>query len=131
MNINTTARHRDIDPEVRIHAQQRLERLAHFVKHPDDLMEAHVVFDCEKYRHSAEVTLKIRRIGEVFSREEADDPRAAIDLAAERLEHQILKAKDRLIHRQQEGGIRALNGERNGANETSAADDADELESEE
>jgi ribosome-associated translation inhibitor RaiA len=67
----------------------------------------------------------------VFSREEADDPRAAIDLAAERLEHQILKAKDRLIHRQQEGGIRALNGERNGANETSAADDADELESEE
>jgi ribosomal subunit interface protein len=110
MNLHTTARHCELDPEIRIHAQQRLERLAHYVKHPDDLMEAHVVFGLEKYRHSAEVTLKIRRLGEVFSREEADDPRAAIDLAAERLEHQILRAKDRRTERRHAGGLRALNG---------------------
>jgi ribosomal subunit interface protein len=126
MNLHTTARHCEIDPEVRIHTQQRLERLAHYVKYPDDLMEAHVVFDCEKYRHSAEVTLKIRRIGEVFSREEADDPRAAIDLAAERLEHQILRAKDRRTERRHEGGLRALNGNAAAAGETDETDEAGE-----
>src|SRR5437762_14121473 len=109
MNVHATVRHCEIDPEVRVHAQERLERLAHYVHDPDELMEAHVVFACEKYRHSAEVTLKTRRLGEVFSREEADSARAAIDLAAERLEHQLRRAKERLIARRHAGGPRDLN----------------------
>ncbi|MBI1795761.1 MAG: ribosome-associated translation inhibitor RaiA [Candidatus Eisenbacteria bacterium] len=125
MNVHTTARHCELDPEVRTHTQQRLERLTHYLRHPDDLMEAHVVFAAEKYRHSAEVTLKIRHLGEVFSREEAGDPRAAIDLAAERLEHQILRAKERRVERRHAGGLRALNGaEANGEADADADADA-------
>jgi ribosomal subunit interface protein len=118
MKIGITARHCELDPEVRIHAQQRLERLAHFVRDPDDLMEAHVVFACEKYRHSAEVTLKTRRLGELFSREEASDARAAIELVGDRLEHQLLKLKSRRKDlKRAGGGIKAMNGAANGTPE--------------
>jgi ribosomal subunit interface protein len=98
MKINTTARHCELDPEVRIFVQQRLERLLRYFRDPRDLMEAHVVVAAEKYRHSAEITLKLRR-GEVVGREQADDPRAAVELAAERLEHQIRRLKERRMDR--------------------------------
>jgi ribosomal subunit interface protein len=115
MKIGITARHCELDPEVRIHAQQRLERLAHFLRDPDELMEAHVVFASEKYRQSAEVTLKTRRFGELFSREEASDARAAIELVGERLEHQLLKLKSkRKDLKRAGGGIKAINGAANG-----------------
>lgn len=123
MKIGITARHCELDPEVRIHTQQRLERLAHFVRDSEDLMEAHVVFDCEKYRHSAEVTLKTRRLGDLFSREEASDARAAIELVGERLEHQLLKLKSkRKDLKRAGGGIKAINGAANGV---SAGDEAE------
>ena len=77
MKISTTARHCELDPEIRLFVHQRLERLLRYFRDPRDLMEAHVVVGLEKYRHSAEITLKLRR-GEVVSREEANDSRAAI-----------------------------------------------------
>jgi putative sigma-54 modulation protein len=109
MQIHTTTRHCELDPEVRVHAQERLERLARYFRNPDDLMEAHVVFEREKYRHSAEVTLKLRH-GEVVSREQADDPRAAIDLATAHLEQQLRRRKEKMIERRHGGGLRGLNG---------------------
>ncbi|MEK7331291.1 MAG: ribosome-associated translation inhibitor RaiA [Candidatus Eisenbacteria bacterium] len=107
MNISTTARHCELDPEVRIFVQQRLERLLRYFRDPRDLMEAHVVVAAEKYRHSAEITLKLRR-GEIVGREQADDPRAAIELAAERLEHQIRRLKERRLDRKRGGRAREV-----------------------
>jgi ribosomal subunit interface protein len=107
MNISTTARHCELDPEVRIFVQQRLERLLRYFRDPRDLMEAHVVVAAEKYRHSVEITLKLRR-GEVVGREQADDPRAAIELAAERLEHQIRRIKERRLDRKRGGRAREV-----------------------
>ena len=121
MNISTTARHCELDPEVRLFAQQRLERLLRYFRDPRDLMEAHVVVAAEKYRHSAEITLKLRR-GEVVGREQADDPRAAIELAAERLEHQIRRLKERRLARKRGG--RARDGTLPAAAETSTDDAA-------
>src|SRR6266850_5792288 len=105
MNISTTARHCELDPEVRIFAHERLERLLRYFRDPRDLMEAHVVVVAEKYRHSAEITLKLRR-GEVVGREQADDPRAAVELAAERLEHQIRRLKEKRLDRKRGGRAR-------------------------
>jgi putative sigma-54 modulation protein len=98
MKVSTTARHCELDPEVRIFIQQRLERLLRYVHDPDDIMEAHVVVAAEKYRHSAEITLKLRR-GECVGREVADDARAAIDLAGGRIEAQLRRHKGRLLDR--------------------------------
>ena len=107
MKISTTARHCELDPEIRIFAHQRLERLSRYFRNPRDLMEAHVVVVLEKYRHSAEITLKLRR-GEVVGREQADDPRAAIELAAERLEHQIRRLKEKRLARKRDGRSREI-----------------------
>ena len=107
MKVNTTARHCELDPEVRLFTQQRLERLLRYFRDPRDLIEAHVVVAAEKYRHSAEITLKLRR-GEVVGREQADDPRAAIDLAAERIEHQIRRIKEKRLERQRGGRVREV-----------------------
>lgn len=107
MKVNTTARHCELDPEVRLFAQQRLERLLRYFRDPGDLMEAHVVVVAEKYRHAAEITLKLRR-GEVVGREQADDPRTAIELATERLEHQIRRIKERRLERQRGGHVREI-----------------------
>ena len=107
MNISTTARHCEFAPEDRLFVQQRLERLLRYFRDPRDLMEAHVVLGVEKYRHSAEITLKLRR-GEVVSREEASDSRAAIELAAERLEQQILRLKEKRLSRKRDGQAREI-----------------------
>ena len=102
MNINTTARHCELDAEDRMFVQERLERLGRYFRNPQDMMEAHVVVAAEKYRHSAEITLKLRRT-ELVSREQADDARAAIELAAEHLEQQIRRLKERSVDRKRGG----------------------------
>ncbi len=107
MKVNTTARHCELDPEVRLFAQQRLERLLKYFRDPREVMEAHVVVGLEKYRHAAEITLKLRR-GEVVGREVADEPRAAIELAAERLEHQIRRIKEKRLARKRDGQAREI-----------------------
>ena len=107
MRIHTTARHCELAPEDRSFVQQRLERLLRYFRDPRDLMEAHVVIGVEKYRHSAEITLKLRR-GEVVSREEASDSRAAIEQAAERLEHQIRRLKEKRLSRKRDGHPREI-----------------------
>jgi len=107
MKINTTARHCEFTPEDRQFVQQRLERLLRYFRDPRDLMEAHVVVGVEKYRHSAEITLKLRR-GEVVSREEANDSRAAIEQATEHLEHQIRRLKEKRLSRKRDGHAREI-----------------------
>ena len=106
MKISTTARHCELDPEDRLFVHERLERLLRYFRNPRDLMEAHVIVGLEKYRHSAEITLKLRR-GELVVREEASDSRAAIEQAAERLEFQIRRLKERRVSRKRNGQARA------------------------
>ena len=92
MQINTTARHCDLDPEVRLFAQQRLEKFERFAR---DILEAHLIV-------SAEITLKLKR-REIVSREESTEPRSAIDLAATRLETQLRRLKEKRVSRKRSG----------------------------
>jgi putative sigma-54 modulation protein len=103
MNITTTARHCELDPEIRLFAQERLEKLSRFAR---DIMEAHLVVTAEKYRHSAEITLRVKH-HEMVSREEATDARAAIDQAADHLEKQMRRLKEKRLERKR--GTRARN----------------------
>ncbi len=85
MQISTTARHCELDPEDRLFAQQRLEKLSRYVR---DAREAHLTVTAEKYRHTAEILLKLKH-REIVSREQSTEPRMAIGLAADRLEEQL------------------------------------------
>jgi putative sigma-54 modulation protein len=95
MQISTTARHCELDPEVRWFVQQRLDKLGRFAR---DIQEAHLIVTAEGYRHSAEITLKLRH-GEMVSHEEATEARTAIDLAVDRLEKQLRKFKEKRVSR--------------------------------
>lgn len=107
MKTHITARHCELTPEDREFVQQRVERLLRYFRDPDALMEAHVVVGAEKYRHTAEITLKLRR-GEVLSREEASDARAAIELAAVHVEDQIRRLKEKRLSRKRDGQAREI-----------------------
>jgi len=115
MLINTTVRHCELDPEDRLHAHQRLEKLGRFAR---DLQEAHLVVSAEKYRHTAEITLRLKH-HEMVSREQSTAARAAIDRAADRLEEQLRRLKERRIARKQ----RATNGRAEGSPEPAPDED--------
>lgn len=91
MQISTTARHCELDAKVRTFAQQRLEKLGRFAR---DIQEAHLIVTAEKFRHTAEITLRLKH-HELAARELADTDQAAIELAAQRLEQQLRRLKDR------------------------------------
>jgi len=104
MQISTTARHCELDAQVREFAQQRLAKLERFAR---DIQEAHLVVTAEKFRFTAEITLRIKH-HEMVSREESDSSKVAIDLAAHRLEQQLRRLKDkRTAHK---GAIHELPG---------------------
>jgi len=91
MQISTTARHCELDAEVREFAKQRLAKLERFAR---DIQEAHLIVTAEKFRHTAEITLKLKH-HEMVSREESDASKVAIDLAAHRLEQQLRRLKEK------------------------------------
>ena len=95
MQILTTTRHCELDPDVRLHAQQRLEKLGKFAR---DIREAHLTVTAERYRHSAEITLRLNH-HELVSREESTEPKIAIDLAADHIEQQLRRFKERRVGR--------------------------------
>jgi ribosomal subunit interface protein len=103
MRIHLTARHCDLDPEDRLLAEQRVEKLSRFVR---DIQEAHITVSQEKYRYLAEIALKVRG-REMASREEADQARVAIERAADRLEQQVRRLKDRRLERRRGDRARA------------------------
>ena len=95
MQIHTTARHFELDPDDRRHVQERVERFAKFAR---DIQGAHVIVTAEGYRHSAEITIKLKR-RDMVSREESTEPRVAIDLAADRIEKQLRRLKEYRVSR--------------------------------
>jgi putative sigma-54 modulation protein len=109
MQISTTARHCELDAEVRTFALQRLAKLERFAR---DIQEAHLIVTAEKFRHTAEITLRLKN-HEMVSREESDTSRVAIDQAAARLEQQLRRLKEKRIeHKRARGASRpGPNGE--------------------
>jgi putative sigma-54 modulation protein len=104
MQISTTARHCELDAQVREFAQQRLAKLERFAR---DIREAHLVVTAEKFRFTAEITLRIKH-HEMVSREESDTSQVAIDQAAHRLEQQLRRIKDKRTDHK--GPVRELPG---------------------
>ena len=92
MNIRVTARHFDMEPDLRAYVEDRVSRLAHYFDRVD---EAHVVLDAEGHRKIADVTVHASRLI-VSSEQAAEDLRSAFDLAIEKVERQIRRHKERV-----------------------------------
>ncbi len=99
MQISTTARHCELAPDLRALALERLERCTRFA---NDLHDARLIVTAEKFRHTAEVTVRLNH-HEMVSREEAPEMRVAIDRAIDALEEQLRRFKERRVDRKRDG----------------------------
>lgn len=101
MNISTTARHYDLAPALRDYAEGKVQHLKHYFDH---IVNAHLVFSLEKYRHKVEITLHVN--GKDFvSIEESDDMYASVDRSVEKLEGQLRRHKDKITRRKNHQGL--------------------------
>jgi putative sigma-54 modulation protein len=91
MEIHTTARRVKVTAAVQRHLDERISKLTRYVP---ELAEAHVKLTAEKYRHRAEILIHVRH-RELVAKEESNDLLAAIDAAADRLENQLRRLKDK------------------------------------
>jgi putative sigma-54 modulation protein len=91
MEVRTTARRVKVTPAIQDHLEQRLAKLQRYVP---ELDKAAVKLSLEKHRYKVEILLHVRHRDRV-AQEEAGDLTAAIDGAANRLETQLRRLKDR------------------------------------
>ncbi len=124
MNISTTARHYDLAPALRDYAEGKVTHLKRYFDH---IVNAHLIFSLEKYRHKVEITLHVN--GRDFvSIEESDDMYAAVDRSVDKLERQLRRHKDKLRRRKNATGLGdAMAAEEEEKEKENAADDADEF----
>jgi putative sigma-54 modulation protein len=100
MNIIVTGRHLEVTPALRNYVEKKVKR---FDRYLSNISEAIVTLGVEKYRHKAEVLLKVN--GVLIQAEGiTGDVYASIDEVAEKLDRQIKKYKEKLVsHRKSEG----------------------------
>jgi putative sigma-54 modulation protein len=85
MDVITTARHFELTPEIRKHAEKRVEKLQRYL---GGVEEVHVTLATEKYRQIAEISLRARGT-EVVSRGVSDEMLVSIDRVVDRIERQL------------------------------------------
>lgn len=91
MQITVTFRHVEPTPAIRQHAEDKLARIAKYLRRPGD---AHVILSVAKDRHTAEVEWQADHMT-LFAKEVTGDLYSAIDLCVEKLEHQAQKLKQK------------------------------------
>lgn len=92
MNIIVNGRHLEITPALKNYAEEKIRK---FEKYITNITEAVVTLSVEKYRHKAEVLIKVNGFliqaegvtGEIYS---------SIDEVVEKLEKQVKKYKEKL-----------------------------------
>ena len=99
MQTHITARHFDLDPEVRRFAEERAVKFTRFAR---DIHEVKLVVTAEKNRFLAEMTVSVNQ-HEVVSREESNEARVAVDLAADRIDQQLRKLKEKRVEHSHAG----------------------------
>jgi putative sigma-54 modulation protein len=100
MKVNVTARHFDLTPDLKDHAEKKL---AKFLRYTDGLLTAHVVLEVEKYRNIAEVSVHGRE-GDFTGTAESGDMLTSIDGAMEKVEKQIRRTVRKLRERHNGNG---------------------------
>ncbi len=96
MNITVTGRHMEMTDALKLYIDNGLGKLE---SHFDRAMDADVVLDVQKHRHTAEVNLRTNGV-RIHSKETSADMYASVDAVIEKLERQIRKFKDRINRHQ-------------------------------
>lgn len=105
--VKVTGRHLQITEAISDYCTKKIESL--HLDYPK-IIEAHVILEVAKYRHSAEVVLVCSNHITIEAREECDDMYAAIDQVTDKVARRMRKYKTRLMrkHRPRKGVIEHL-----------------------
>ena len=87
MKVIYTGRHVEVSDGLREFTQERLDKMATYL---EDIIDTHVIFSVEKFRHQAEITLKTRN-GDFIASAETDDMYVSLGQALDKLEAQAHK----------------------------------------
>jgi ribosome hibernation promoting factor len=91
MNLNLSGHHLDITPAIRDYVQAKLTRLT---RHFDHVIDVTVVLSVDKLRQQVTANLHIRG-KDIHAECVEPDMYAAIDALADKLDRQVVKAKEK------------------------------------
>jgi putative sigma-54 modulation protein len=92
MQVNVTFRHMDPSDSVRDYAIEKVKRVEKYLQPP---VEVHVILEVDKFMHRAEMNVTAK--GVFMSAEDVtSDMYAAIDKAADKLERQVQRHKEKV-----------------------------------
>lgn len=109
MEITVTFRRMEPTGSLRSYAEEKLSKINKYLDAP---MEAHVVLGVEKFRHTADVTLRVNGTM-IKGEEETEDMYSAIDQVMDKIEKQVKKHLSKIRERKAEN----IKGEENLENE--------------
>jgi putative sigma-54 modulation protein len=92
MQVNITFRHLEPTEGLKAHVK---DKVAHIQRYVDRPSEAHAVLHLENLQHHAEITMKAGPFS-VRGRAKSEDMYASIDAAADKIERQLKKHKERV-----------------------------------
>jgi putative sigma-54 modulation protein len=95
MNINFTAQHTNITPEMKKYCERRLKSLEKLFGHG---INANIILSVEKYRHKAEINVRTRRMT-LNAVEETQDMLSSLGLAFDNIEKRAKKEREKLRER--------------------------------
>jgi putative sigma-54 modulation protein len=96
MDIQITGRNVTVSEELKSYVEGRAESM--LAGYPR-VESCHVILSHEKYRHTAEYVVQGRDKLREVAEETTDDMYAAVDAAAEKLDKQLRKAREKMIER--------------------------------
>ena len=91
MRVTITARHAEIDDDLRAHAKDLVEKVAKLVRRPH---HAQVVFTDDHGEAGVEIEVHVPRGRVHVAKSAAADHRSALDLAIARVKRQLLDEKE-------------------------------------
>jgi putative sigma-54 modulation protein len=95
MNINFTARHTEITPDVKKYCERRIQSIEKLLGFPVD---ADMILSVEKYRHKVEINVKAK--GTTFNTvEETQDTLSSLNIAFDNIDKRIKKEKEKYRER--------------------------------
>lgn len=92
MNLEITGKNIELTDPLRDHISQKVKKLT---RHFEHVIDIHVILEVIKRDHHAEATVNIAGKS-LFAEASHDDMYAAIDLMIDKLDRQVLKAKNKM-----------------------------------
>ena len=92
MKTKVTARHFDLTPEIKEHAEGQIDSLTRYF---DNIISAEFILDAAKHRRIAELNVKISNHS-IMGNGETDDMIAAMDIAHDKVVGQLKKYKGKM-----------------------------------